>query len=192
MFPQCKGRFKPLFTPISLPPRAPHIVLKLLQFVHLLISPDLSRFVLVEAAETQSPDIAARATIRMGAGVIRQAGTCASGHTPPTPNVIFKWLKSRAPMFITFNTDHELQDGAVEGQIGSSGEMHSLSCPRFCASGSNVFILIRWTVTPIPIPTRMSFIHHSDKANQAVYPIVSHNSATVSILCLSVTPFPSR
>jgi hypothetical protein len=47
-----KGPVKPLFTPFSLPPLTPNIVLKLLQLVHflhnldLLVFPHLSRFVL--------------------------------------------------------------------------------------------------------------------------------------------------
>jgi hypothetical protein len=43
-----KGRSNHLFTPFSLTPRAPNIILKLLKLVHFLVFADLSRLILVE------------------------------------------------------------------------------------------------------------------------------------------------
>jgi len=48
---------------ISLPPGAPNIVLTFLKLVHLLVFPDLHRLILIEAVETENPDIVARADL---------------------------------------------------------------------------------------------------------------------------------
>jgi len=53
-FTPCKGRLNQLFTPFSLPPRAPNIILKLLKLIHLgkslylLVFSDVCRLILIE------------------------------------------------------------------------------------------------------------------------------------------------
>jgi len=60
-FTSRKKSLKPLFTPFSLPPRAPNIILKLLHLVHLrqsldlLVFPNLCQLVLIEAVKTEKP-----------------------------------------------------------------------------------------------------------------------------------------